>query len=763
MGRFQSDLSYFRNKLQREGIKSALVKSVDVMGKRFQHAAAVRRNPEPPGFVDVLFVNGCAYSLPHPIRYRVDHQIEQLESAGLSTKKIDAWDLSLDNVGDARNIIIFRCPWTSELGDFISLAKRLNKAVYFDIDDLVIDLKYTDTIPYLKEMTKGQRERYDEEVRLMGKTLRACGSAITTTEGMARELSKYVSEVFINRNVASDAMVHFSDQALFERDYLPSLDENQVPANMRHAWNWANGQARERANGRIRIGYFSGSITHNDDFEMILPALRKLLFEYENVELFVMGELDIPDELKEFEERIVAEPFCEWEKLPRLIARCDINIAPLRQTIFNEAKSENKWVEAALVKVPTVASRVGAFETMIKDGYTGLLCGDNEEWFEKLALLVSNSAKRQDIGSEAFEWCRENAVTIGTGHALASYLRSRQSDNVMISLPTMNTTGGVLVAFRHASILQDAGKDVFINDGSGEKADCLYEFDGHQIPIRHLISRKNKEARFLLRGSVDLGVASLWATLEDIRSYPNVRRVAYLVQNYETDFYLPADPLRIAASATYERQGVEYLTISEWCKDWLENRFRQNVRFAQNGLKCDAFSPAERDYTGKIRVLIEGNSESEYKNVDEAFLVTGRLDPEKYEIWYMSYQGKPKKEYRLDKFLHDIPHEKVADVYRQCNILLKTSILESFSYPPLEMMATGGQVVVIINDGNREYLRDGENCLAYPQGDIDKAVSCIERIVEDGALREHLRRCGLKTARARDWNMLKDQVLNLYE
>lgn len=294
-------------------------------------------------------------------------------------------------------------------------------------------------------------------------------------------------------------------------------------------------------------------------------------------------------------------------------------------------------------------------------------------------------------------------------------------------------------------------------------ADCLYEFDGHQIPVRHLISRKNKEAKFLLRGSVDLGVATLWATLEDIRSYPNVSRVAYLVQNYETDFYLPADPLRIAASATYERQGIEYLTISEWCKDWLENRFRQNVRFAQNGLNCRAFPPVERDYSGKIRILIEGNSESEYKNVDEAFLVTGRLDPEKYEIWYMSYQGKPKKEYRLDKFLHDVPHEKVADVYRQCNILLKTSILESFSYPPLEMMATGGQVVVIINDGNKEYLRDGENCLAYPQGDIDKAVSCIERIVEDATLREHLRRCGLETARARDWDMLKDQVLNLYE
>ena len=34
------------------------------------------------GFKDILFINGC--SLPHPQRYRVTHQIEQLESYGIS-------------------------------------------------------------------------------------------------------------------------------------------------------------------------------------------------------------------------------------------------------------------------------------------------------------------------------------------------------------------------------------------------------------------------------------------------------------------------------------------------------------------------------------------------------------------------------------------------------------------------------------------------------------------------------------------------------
>ena len=48
--------------------------------------------------------------------------------------------------------------------------------------------------------------------------------------------------------------------------------------------------------------------------------------------------------------------------LPALISEVDINLAPLVDSIFNRAKSEIKWIEAALVKVPTVASKIGAFQ-----------------------------------------------------------------------------------------------------------------------------------------------------------------------------------------------------------------------------------------------------------------------------------------------------------------------------------------------------------------------------------------------------------------
>ena len=78
------------------------------------------------------------------------------------------------------------------------------------------------------------------------------------------------------------------------------------------------------------------------------------------------------------------------------------------------------------------------------------------------------------------------------------------------------------------------------------------------------------------------------------------------------------------------------------------------------------------------------------------------------------------------------------------------------------MMATGGICVVIPNDGNREYLKDEENCLFYEHGNINQAIEKIERIVNDKELRKKLVKNGLETAKSRDWSNIEKDIVNLY-
>lgn len=676
---------------------------------------------------DILFVNGC--TLPHPERYRVDHQMEQLMANGLTVDKILYTELSADKeiLKYYRGVVFFRCPITDDVKKLIQKAHYFNKAVFFDVDDLVIDKKYTDGIDYVQKMSAEDKKLYDDGVVRMGETMELCDYCITTTKALARELEGYGKEVFVNKNVASEEMVKLSTLAV---------------------------KNVKRDEHRIRIGYLSGSITHNPDFELIKPALLRIMEEFPNVDLCVMGYLDVPEGFEKFSDRIVRKPFADWRKLPEVIASLDINLAPIEETIFNEAKSENKWTEASLCKVVTVASDFGAFREVIKDGETGILCKDSDSWYEGLKKIITDKKLRWKIAEGAYDVVMKEYVTTYSGGGLAKFIESKLKRNIAFVLPSTNISGGVNVVLRHCEILRRNGWDVLvINMDASDENICSEMGEINVVSgVRHDVV-----ARF------DTMVATLFTTLKYIKKYPDVKHKKYLVQNFETDFNDFGSPARLEANATYIEGGdIEYITISKWCKEWLKNNYDQNAKYAPNGIDTEKFLWRERKFEGKIKILIEGNSDDYYKNVDESFRVANELDRDKYEVTYLSYQGKPKDWYKVDKFYHRVPYEEVGKIYGECDILLKTSILESFSYPPLEMLATGGYVVVLPNGGNKEYLKDEVNCLFYEKGDVSDCLKKIEIIANDEGVREKLMEGAKETIKGRGWVDIEDKVLDLY-
>ena len=64
--------------------------------------------------------------------------------------------------------------------------------------------------------------------------------------------------------------------------------------------------------------------------------------------------------------------------------------------------------------------------------------------------------------------------------------------------------------------------------------------------------------------------------------------------------------------------------------------------------------------------------------------------------------------------------------------------------------------------GNIEYLKNGENCLFYSQGNIPQAIQCLEKLCNDVELQNTLYKNGIETAKQRNWELLQNQILNLY-
>ena len=116
-----------------EGISGCMVRTGHYVKKQIK-----MRKPLGAVYKDILFISGCGEDLPHPWRYRVIHQREQLESCNLSTDEVYFQELSMDQLRFYRAFVFFRCPYTELIGKFVYVAKKLNKKLIYDIDDLVI-------------------------------------------------------------------------------------------------------------------------------------------------------------------------------------------------------------------------------------------------------------------------------------------------------------------------------------------------------------------------------------------------------------------------------------------------------------------------------------------------------------------------------------------------------------------------------------------------------------------------------------------------
>jgi glycosyltransferase involved in cell wall biosynthesis len=176
--------------------------------------------------------------------------------------------------------------------------------------------------------------------------------------------------------------------------------------------------------GVVRIGFFSGTSTHNADFGLIAPTLARLLAELPALRLVVVGSLDLGalPELTRFGHRVEHRPLVDWRDLPAEIARVDVNVIPLQVNPFNEGKSNLKYYEAATVDVPSVASPTRALAESITDGADGFLAAGEHDWYAKLRALVVDASLRHRVGQAARRRAlREYSPSVVGREAAAAY------------------------------------------------------------------------------------------------------------------------------------------------------------------------------------------------------------------------------------------------------------------------------------------------------------------------------------------------------
>ena len=364
-------------------------------------ATCARAGERPSGELGrVLFVSGSFGAME---RYRCANPREQLSLVGIRTTLLrGAGPEAVREAGRHDVVVLHRLPFTPVVAEIAEAARRRGSPVLFDIDDLVFDPGLCERIDALDWMAPAEAALFRQSFEAHRRALGCCDGAIVATEPLAEAMRSLGVRSWIQPNAPSLDLLEISRQARRQRQADPA---------------------------RVVLGYASGSRTHNRDFAEAAPALLQLFARNPALELHVVGYLDLDAGWDPFRNRVKTVEFVPWRQLPALLATFDVNLAPLEHgNPFCEAKSELKWVEAAAVGVPTVASPTAPFRKAIRQGETGFLASTTEEWVDVLRLLATDHARRRAVGAAAAESLDADYEPKRLGEALATILAGLRRD-----------------------------------------------------------------------------------------------------------------------------------------------------------------------------------------------------------------------------------------------------------------------------------------------------------------------------------------------
>lgn len=152
---------------------------------------------------------------------------------------------------------------------------------------------------------------------------------------------------------------------------------------------------------KIVIGYFGGS-QHWIDLEAtgVAEALQRVMHEHKNVHVKSIGvpiQTYLPRARYHLEDVKYGRKFVT-ELFPTM--QFDIGLAPIRQSIFSDGKSNIKWQEYTRMGAAFVGSNTGPYKSL-KPG-TGLLVENTEEaWYKALKSVVEDAEKRRALVTAA--------------------------------------------------------------------------------------------------------------------------------------------------------------------------------------------------------------------------------------------------------------------------------------------------------------------------------------------------------------------------
>ena len=318
-------------------------------------------------------------SLRQCAKYRVWQKRDLLERLGWKVQVVDWRDINvaMSALQICTQVIFYRVPGFDDVMKLVKEAHRLRLEPRWEVDDLIFDAEEYLQNGNISSLPRSEQDLLMSGVVLFKRCMLACGQGIASTRALAQAMRD-----------AGLTHVDVVENAL-DRETL------EIAASLP--------SRGEVADDRVWVSYGSGTNTHDEDFRQAEAGLIAALDEEPRLCLRVIGQLKLSEEFDRFGDRVERLTELSYRDYLAALAQTDIAIAPLEPTLFNDCKSNIKFLEAAVVRVAAICSPRDAFLAVMRHDENGLLAVTREEWKNCFLKLARDKALRDRLAARAWQ------------------------------------------------------------------------------------------------------------------------------------------------------------------------------------------------------------------------------------------------------------------------------------------------------------------------------------------------------------------------
>ena len=319
--------------------------------------------------------------LPQCFLYRVEQKRQQLMKLGCSVRIVLREALEhrdwTESLLWADAVIVCRLPATSPVLRAIDAAHLAGLPTWYDVDDLVVDSEHG--VPPLETyggtITPHQHRCLELDVPLYAAAMRACGAAIVSTPTLARRWRQLEPKQPIQ--------------------VLPNLAPPDLVAARRRPRLFRR---------RPRLVMATGTKAHKQVWiEELAPALAELFSRHSELQLDLLGQLQLPLVLQIYADRIRCYPFSDYGTYIQRLGEADIGLVALEPGTYTDAKSAIRWMEFSYLGLASVLSPTSTYTEILEEGVHTRFARGREQWVEQVEQLLANPRQCRAMAGRAQE------------------------------------------------------------------------------------------------------------------------------------------------------------------------------------------------------------------------------------------------------------------------------------------------------------------------------------------------------------------------